>query len=228
MSSRQNLWYRLGYALERARHAPTASAEKLSGLRERIRASHTPKRSKGSPAARRREEGVGDELMASAAVALAARLLGAWRPREGRGLGSALKGAAAGGAAALLLELVRPLLEGRPGLGELDNQTPDVLLHGAVQGVVYGTVVERWIPGPPLLKGLLYGSAEYAVDPLGGLPGLLGPRTPLSKVPVLMHLLEDVTGEDRGILEHLTFGVALALLYRSSPSSNGMRIERGA
>jgi hypothetical protein len=35
-------------------------------------------------------------------------------------------------------------------------------------------------------------------------------------------MLEDIDPHDRVYVEHLAFGIALAILYGSSPSSNGM------
>jgi hypothetical protein len=42
-------------------------------------------------------------------------------------------------------------------------------------------------------------------------------------VPVLGHLLEELDEHDRDYLEHVAFGVTLAMLYGSSRSSNGIR-----
>jgi hypothetical protein len=222
MSSEQSIWYRLGFALERARPSPADARRKLGGLAKRNR-----------PPAKRRERGSAhpaewpsaDEVIASGAVALIAKTLDVWRPRKKTGIVRILKSGAAGAGAALLVELVRPLLMGRAELPGLSEETIDRVLAGAGQGLVYGVVLEPRIPGPPLLKGTLYGSAEYAVDPVGGIGKLLGPHAPLKRVPVLAHLLEGVDPHDRVYLEHVTFGIALALIYGSSASSNGIAVE---
>jgi hypothetical protein len=83
-------------------------------------------------------------------------------------------------------------------------------------------VVEPRVPGHTVVKGTLYGSAEYAMDPAGGLGRMLGSRAPLRRIPVLGHLLEDLDPHDRSYLEHVAFGVALAVFYGSRPASNGI------
>lgn len=118
-----------------------------------------------------------------------------------------------------------PLLAGRVEAPTLDRDLAEKLLVGAGQGLVYGGVVEPRIPGPSVLKGALYGSAEYAVDPMGGLAHLLGGRAPQGSLPVVADLLEGLDAHDRAYVEHVVFGIAVALLYGSSPSSNGIRVE---
>jgi hypothetical protein len=164
-----------------------------------------------------------EELITTAITVLAGRVLAAWRPRRRPGPIRLLRAALAGGGAALLLDLVRPLLVGRPALPVLDGETAGRLLAGVGQGLVYGTVVEPRVPGPALLKGALFGSAEYAADPAGGLGHLLGAHTPQGRLPVVSQLLDEIDVHDRAYLEHLVYGVALALLYGSSRSSNGIR-----
>jgi len=223
MPPKQSFWYRLGYALERARQAPSSSRRKLSGLRDRRAA----RRADGETRAATTVWPVADELLASGIAAAAARMIGALRPRRKRGVLGLFRAGLSGAGAALLLELVRPLLEGRPSLPSLDSELPERLLVGASQGLVYGAVVEPLVPGPPLLKGTLYGTAEYAVDPVGGLSRLLGSRTPVGRVPALARLLEELDPHDRGYLEHLTFATTLALLYGSIPSSSGILDDGG-
>jgi hypothetical protein len=59
---------------------------------------------------------------------------------------------------------------------------------------------------------------------MGGLYRVLGSHAPLRRVPGLGSLLGEMDPHDRVYLEHVTFGIALALLYgpESSPRSNGM------
>ncbi len=216
MASEHSFWFRVGYALERAKQPAPASGKKLSTLEARAK----PKR----PAPRSgKDGGAGDDLVTAAIVALAGRLLAAWRPGRRPGPIRLLHAALAGGGAALLLDLVRPLLVGRPESPTLGGDTAGRVLAGVGQGLVYGSVVEPRVPGPALLKGALFGSAEYAADPAGGLGHLLGAHTPQGRLPVVGHLLEGIDVHDRAYLEHLVFGVALAVLYGSSRSSNGMR-----
>jgi hypothetical protein len=219
MSSKQSIWYRLGYALERARTAPPATKRTLASLRKRD--GGKPAKSKKAAPDRR---GGTDDLVVSAAVVALGKALETWRPRSRSGLGSLIRAGASGAVAALVVELLRPLLRGEPGLSTLDGETVDRLLTGAGQGLVYGAVVEPRLPGPALLKGTLYGSAEYAVHPMGGLYRVLGSHAPLRRVPGLGSLLGEMDPHDRVYLEHVTFGIALALLYgpESSPRSNGM------
>ncbi len=222
MSSKQSFWYRLGYALERTRNNPVQGARKLASLRER----------RNRP--RVREHGSHlktllptDDIVASGIVAVVAKALDSWRPARRAGLVRLLQAGAAGAGAALLTELIGPLLRGKPELPALGEDTLDRVLSGVGQGLVYGAVIEPRLPGPVAAKGALYGSAEYAVVPVGGLTRLLGPHAPLRRVPVLAHLLEGIDPYDRVYLEHVVFGVTLALLYGSSSSNNGIRPEDG-
>jgi len=222
MSSEQSIWYRLGYALERARAAPPTPKRTLASLRER----NGGKPAKSKKAAPDRRGGT-DDLVASAAVVALGKVLEAWRPRRRSGLGSLLRAGASGAVAALLVDLLRPLLRGERGVPVFAEDTVDRLLAGAGQGLVYGAVVEPRLPGPALLKGTLYGSAEYAVHPMGGLYRVLGAEAPLRRVPGLGSLLDELDPQDRLYLEHVTFGIALALLYgpESSPRSNGIVVD---
>lgn len=223
MASEQSLWYRIGYALERAKHANPTAGKKLKGLAER------------SPVERKRPDGPvsergglsSDDLVTAGLVLAAGKLLDAWRPRRRTGLSTLLRAAVAGAGAALLLDLLRPLLGGRPAVGGLDAETGERVLAGAGQGLLYGAVVEPRIPGPALLKGALFGSAEYAADPAGGLSHVLGAHAPQRRLPLVRDLFEGLEAHERTYLEHLTFGIALALLYGSSPSSNGIVLEDG-
>lgn len=218
MPPKQSLWFRLGYALERAREGPPAAGRSLRGLAEQ-----QTKRLKAEG-----ESGPGpawpsiDSIVASGASAAVAKVLNGWKPQRKASTLRLLRAGAAGAAAALLVDMLRPLIRSEPGVGPLDKETVDRLIAGIGQGLVYGAVVEPRIPGPTLVKGALYGTAEYAVDPVGGLSRLLGPQ---HRLPVIGHLLEDLDPYDRAYAEHMVFGVALALLYGSSPSSNGIRID---
>ena len=221
MPPKQSLWFRLGYALERAREGPPAAGRSLRGLAEQ-----QTKRLKAEG-----ESGPGpawpsiDSIVASGASAAVAKVLNGWKPQRKASTLRLLRAGAAGAAAALLVDMLRPLIRGEPGVGPLDKETVDRLIAGIGQGLVYGAVVEPRIPGPTLVKGALYGTAEYAVDPVGGLSRLLGPHAPQHRLPVIGHLLEGLDPHDRAYAEHMVFGVALALLYGSSPSSNGIRID---
>lgn len=219
MDSDQSLFYRLGYALERARQtsrqAPSQAGDGLRGLAKR-REPEAPK-----PPVRLPET---EEVLTSVALIAISKVLDRWRPRGRTGPLRLLGSLAAGAGAALVVELIRPLLRGGPVL-ELDRTTADRLLAGAGQGLLYGAAVEPRVPGPPLLKGVLYGSVEYAVDAAGGLSRLLGAHAPHRHVPFLGDLLEGAEPHERLYLEHVIFGVTLATLYGVSPSSNGASHE---
>ncbi len=218
MSSKDSPWYRLGFAFERAREAPTRGTRKLASLKER--ASLPSLKKDESPAALDL-----NEVITTAAVALAAKALDRWGPGKSGGLLSTVRAAAAGAGAAVVIELVRPLLAGEAEIGSLDDQTPDRVLAGAVQGLVYGTLLEPWIPGPPLLKGAVYGGAEYVAMDVGGISKLLGGHSAVGKLPGLGPMLTELDPQERAFVEHVLFGVALAVLYGSSRSSSGMRVD---
>ncbi len=222
MSSESSIWFRLGYALEHTRQAPASGARKLAKLQERRPAS-PPGRGRLLPPPA--DWPSADQLVASGVLALAAKALDAWRPRHRTGAKDLLKAGLAGAAAAWAVEAVRPLMEGRARLPELDQHTLERILVGAGQGLVYSAVVEPRLPGPAVLKGVVYGSAEYAVDPMGGMAGLLGTQAPLRRVPVLGALLEGLTPHDRSYVEHLAFAITMALIYGSRPSSSGILDE---
>lgn len=224
MPHKKSLWYKVGFALEKARQAPASGGKALASLKDRTR----PAEEKSSRKIQNPESWpTADELVASGAAALAGRVLDGWRPRSRGGAARLIRAGIAGATAAFVVEVVRPFLEGRIEAPTLDRELVDRLLVGAGQGLVYGGVVEPRIPGPAMVKGALYGSAEYAVDPMGGLSHLLGGHAPQGRLPVVASLLEDLDGHDRTYVEHVAFGIALAILYGSSPSSNGIRVESG-
>ena len=78
MPPKQSLWFRLGYALERAREGPPAVGRSLRGLAER---QTKPLKAKG-------ESGPGpawpsiDSIVASGASAAVAKVLNDWKPQR--------------------------------------------------------------------------------------------------------------------------------------------------
>jgi len=242
MAPRNTIWYHLGYALERARPDATSRKEVVSLSERRAKAAgaedaaQPAKRKTGRKPSEKAEatrvKGKGDfsllalpgaEEVVSAAMAMAVdRVLGGWGKRRDPTLRGLLRAGVAGAAAALLVDLLRPILEGRWEVPAVDRETPEHMLTGVAQGLVYGGVVEPRLPGPALLKGAVYGSIEYAADPAGGLSGLLGSHAPHGRVPVLSDAIDGLDSHDRAYLEHVLFGIALALIYESSPSSKGI------
>ncbi len=219
MSSDQSIWYRIGYALGRARAPSPSGTRKLPSLAQRRRSEPAPPDGERTP-----PPGGKEDLLASAAVVALGKLLDGWRPRHPSGVLRLLRAGASGAVAALVVELLRPLLTGDPGVRSLDDETVDRLLAGAGQGLVYGAVVEPRLFGPDFLKGTLYGTAEYAMHPMGGLYRMLGSHAPLRRIPGVGSLLGELDAHDRAYLEHVTFGIALALLYgtESRSRSNGI------
>ena len=165
MAPRQSIWYHLGHAYERARRGSPVTGKAVAGLFERRTANRTKKgapRDVAWPSA--------DDLISTGAMLVLDRVI----PARGRdrkpGFTGLLRAGAAGAAAALLVDLVRPLLRGNAELPVLDRETVDRVLAGVGQGLVYGALVEPRVPGTALVKGALYGSVEYVADPMGRAP----------------------------------------------------------
>ncbi|NIP59368.1 MAG: hypothetical protein GWM92_13610 [Gemmatimonadetes bacterium] len=127
--------------------------------------------------------------------------------------------------AALLVELLRPLTEDEDSAAALDGELAEALLSGAGRGLLYGGVVEPRIPGPPLVRGAVYGVTEYMLSPWGGLPRVLGPVSPHRRIPLVSDLVEPDQEGFRTFVDHLLFGVTLALLYGALPPRRGTRNE---
>jgi hypothetical protein len=222
MPHNKSFWYKVGFALEKALQAPSSGGKALASLKDR-RESAQQRTSRKIPSPE--SWPTADELVASGMAAVAGRVLEKWHPRGGTSVVRLVRAGASGAAAAFLVEFLRPLAEGRIEAPDMSRELADRVLVGAGQGLVYGSLVEPRVPGPAAVKGAVYGSAEYAVDPMGGLSRLLGPHSPQGRLPVVAHLLDDLDRHDRAYMEHVVFGIALALLYGSSRSNSGMRIE---
>jgi hypothetical protein len=208
MPTKENLWYRVGYALENLRHRlpkppegelPEGKAAEANGASEDV----TPDVS----------QKILDTLLTVGAGSLLARAFSLWPSRKGPGIFRLFRAGAAGAAAAFLAELVRPALTGRKAETPLEEEITDVLLAGAGRGLLYAAMVEPRVPGHPVLQGAVYGGLEYALTPWGGLSELAGSHSPQGKIPALAVLLKD-RGADEQLVEQIAFGVALALLYR--------------
>ena len=208
------LWYQLGYALERARREPTGDrirdlGRKLAAFRGEDQGS-APSRRDGDAA---RDDRSVDWLVATVSGGVVAAALKGWRPRAQPGVALVARAAAAGAAAAVVLELGRELLR-RERDWDVEALT-DRLLSGAARGLVYGAVAEPRLPGPPLLQGAVWGTAEFLLTPLGGLGRLLGRHTPYGRIPVVQTVLGGEP-EAEGFVDHLVFGIAMALLAGSA------------
>ena len=220
MVDQDNVWYRLGYTLERAReHLP--GADRLRTLEER----RTTRKVGAAPTSR---PGVGprhrasptdepwDAGIAAGTAALVGLLLEAMPHQRKPDVLRLLRAAAAGAASALLHELVRALISGiqRPPLPK------QAVLAGTARGLVYGALVEPRIPGPPLVRGAAYGWLEHLLTPWGGLTNLVGARAPHRRVPFLAALLDDFEPSDDTLVDHLLFGIALAALCGARPDED--------
>jgi len=211
MAPRKSIWYQLGLAYERAR----------LGAGDRSTAVDRRPSSPEERSSNALDWPLADELFSAAAWLVLDRVLSPSGGRRKPRFTDLVKAGAAGAAAALLVDLLRPLLRGDADVPLLDERSIDRLLAGVAQGLVYGAVVEPRVPGPALVKGALYGSAEFATDPLGGLSTLFASHTPHGRVPVIGETLEGLDPHDRAFIEHVVFGIALALLYEPDRSSNG-------
>jgi len=223
MASDDQLWYRLGYMFERTRDRPAEAGAALSELVDRVK-DRVPVRKAGKKrkGARRPRLAPAEQLMAAGLTTVAARLLAAWHPRRDSGVGDLLRGALTGAGAALLVELARPLLRGEGVRPTIDGKTLDHLVTGVAQGLVYASVVEPRVPGPDPFRGAVYGVAEYAAMPFGGLSRVFGRATPQGRIPAVGRILDGLDRRDRAFLEHLAFGVVMGLLYGLGRDSNGI------
>lgn len=218
MSDSPSIWYQMGYALERARQEP-AGKRLLAGLRrnggDSAPKDRPPVRSRQREAAPEKgaEADALDALLTTVAGALAGKALGVLPAGRAPGMIGLVRAAAAGAGAALLRELLDPILRGETRIPELGPETGEALFAGAARGLLYGAVVEPRLHGPAALRGAVYGSIEYAVSPWGGLTQLMGERAPHRRLPLFHGLFEDYALGDDGWMDHLVFGVALALLY---------------
>lgn len=122
----------------------------------------------------------------------------------------------AGVAATLLADLVGRLGPQSPVAGrEPYADDPEELMARLGAGVAmaagYAALLYPRIPGPPLVRGLAFGALEIAAAPKGGLVRL-ATEAPGVKFPLQSMALP--IDEDAGPLSHLTFGLALGMLYR--------------
>jgi len=201
MPKKETFWYRAGYALETLRkRLPDAPGEAASQEVSRP----TPRQDVSLK--------VLDALMTVGAGSVLTRVLSVWPARRGPGLIRLFRGGVAGAAAGFLAELLRPALTGKKAGAPLEEELTDILLAGAGRGLLYAALVEPRVPGPALVQGAAYGGLEYALSPWGGLGKLAGAKAPQSRIPALSVLLKD-RGADEQLVEHIAFGVALALLY---------------
>ncbi len=209
MSKKDDLWYRMGFALETARQrVPTSPAPVGKLLKKKAK---RLKKGKSVPLDEASHKLLEAFLTVGAGTVLT-RFLAFWPGRRRPGLFRLGRAGMAGAAAAFLAEILRPALTGGESESSLEDDLTDILLSGAGRGLIYAAIVEPRIPGPSLLRGSTYGALEWALTPWGGLEELAGTAAPHRKIPVLSVLLQG-RKEEEDLLEHLAFGIALALLY---------------
>jgi len=223
MQNNEDLWYRIGYALEAARQRrptvqvpePKGPAKKDRGPTPRVKAVEkiaSALRKAQSPPLDEASSKILDAFLTVGAGTVLTRLLSLWPGRRRPGLFRLFRAGAAGAAASFLAEIIRPALSGEASSHSLEEDLTEILLSGAGRGLLYAAIVEPRIPRPAILQGTTYGALEYALSPWGGLEELAGAAAPHRKIPVLSVLLKN-RGEEEQFLEHLAFGIALALLY---------------
>ncbi len=215
MAEQESLWYRIGYGLEQARGAAPRAA-RLRSLAERrpdkVARPRPPRPAAGEEA----PKGDGYEaLLGALATALGARALDLVPARRRPGLGRLLKAGAAGAGAAVLRELLRPMIASRGDGRTLQEAVAEAAVAGTARGLLYGAIVEPRLPGPAPVQGTLYGLLEYLASPWGGLAALVGRKAPHRKIPVLRSLFDDLGPEADTLADHLAFAVTLAVLYGS-------------
>ncbi|MDT8341229.1 MAG: hypothetical protein RQ751_06925 [Longimicrobiales bacterium] len=248
----ENPWYQLGYALEQARSRPTGDrlqllgsklaafrregqgapgARTVSGNGERSpRSVRDSARTRGAQA--EGPEGF-DWILAALSATLVRAALREWPPRRRPGPLRVLRAGAAGAVAVAAGELAHRALTAADGAGAGPNAADPVgpgrpgaldrILAGAARGLVYGGVAEPRLPGPPALRGILFGGAEFLLSDVGGLGRLLGREAPWARVPLLRRLLDETSDAGDGFVEHVVFGVALALMAGETEASADLR-----
>ena len=87
------------------------------------------------------------------------------------------------------------------------------LLAGAGRGLIYAALLEPWLPGPPLVRGALVGTADYLAAPIGGLFVRMQALSPIRRIPVISALLDVGGVRDEPFRLFLLEGVLLGLIY---------------
>ncbi len=230
----KSIWYRLGYALESARHGAQSaqqdrSSNKVQPAEEDGAARPRSARNSGGEATdpkRRPVSSTVDQLIATGTGILGDRLFSILVGRRPGRL-RLTRAALAGAGAALALSLFRNGKNGTPGAEGPHDPTAE-LLTGAARGMLYGAVLEPRLPGSPLLRGATFGVMEYVTSPFGGLDGILGASSPHRTMPIVAALLgpsDSGAGSGAGSMaDHVAFGVALGLLYGEGRARRGSRL----
>lgn len=204
MTDRTDVWYRIGYSLASLR----------AGARETQGPPPTPR--DGST------ENPFDALIAATVSAVAGRAVAGLTGSSEASVTRVVRAGLAGAAATLVLRVLRSRVL---RTGDAAGDATTEVMAGAARGILYGSVVDPWLPGPGLAKGALFGALEYSISPLGGLDRILGAASPHRTIPMLAAIMDTDELTADTLLEHVVFGATVGLLYGSRTSSNGTTDE---
>ncbi len=219
MTDRTDVWYRIGYSLASlragARESPPPSTPRDGAGEKRV----IPLRKPPSPDGEApRAENPFDALIAATVSAVAGRAVAGLTGSSKTSVTRVVKAGLAGAAATLVLRVLRSrVLRTEDATGDATTE----VMAGAARGILYGSVVDPWLPGPGLAKGALFGALEYSISPLGGLDRILGAASPHRTIPMLAAIMDTDELTADTLLEHVVFGATVGLLYGSRTSSNG-------
>ncbi|MEX2531701.1 MAG: hypothetical protein WD960_13115 [Gemmatimonadota bacterium] len=147
------------------------------------------------------------EMAAPSLTAVSSKAIRRWAKRRRPSLPRILRGAAAGAGAAGIVHAYRYFTGDRDELDLIDE-----LLAGAGRGVIYAAVLNPLLPGPPVVRGAVVGTADYLISAWGGVYGLLQDLSPAQHLPLVRTLLETGDAEDDPYIAFLIYGLALAVL----------------
>ena len=220
MPPKQSFWFHIGYTLEQLRNISTETAEKV-----RISEDTTSDRTQNAPENLHTTwSSLLEGIPTTDILGAISTLMKHRKPIHMTTFGNLAKAGASGALSALITSFLNPKTRESADLA-LDRETRDRLLAGIRRGLLYSAILEPKVPGPTVLKGALYGTIEYAAKPAGGLSQLISTHKSPSPFSALESLLEGLDSHDHSYIEHIVFGVLLALLYGSSASSNGILEE---
>lgn len=216
MALRDSIWYGLGRGTERL-----ASALSRADVTHEDSSSASGAEEDGPGGAP--ERGATDLILVAGLSAAALSGLRRWADGRRPAIGSLVRGALAGAGAAACVHVVRVL--GRPRSETVESEPSDALdrlLAGAGRGLIYSAILDPLLPGPPIVRGALAGTAEYLAAPLGGLFTHLETLSPIRRVPFISVLLETGKADENDrFLSFLAYGVILSAIYGASEGTRG-------
>lgn len=168
-----------------------------------------------------------EAVIAAVGTTLVGRLLESMPRKRTPTMKRLLHAAAAGAGAALVREALRPVTSAQPATRPFAERAKGAGLAGAARGLLYGGLIEPRLPGPPIVRGAIYGAVEHVATPMGGLTRLAGARAPHRNIPILSDLFEDLEPSDETLLEHVLCGIAMAALYGARPTDTSAEQDDG-